>query len=56
MAKTDTKTTNPLNEIRDLKLKIQDIRMSIKAGIEKNTNAHKAARRELAQKLTKLNK
>ncbi|MBI3954508.1 hypothetical protein HY333_00540 [Candidatus Collierbacteria bacterium] len=51
MPKTKTKTkTDP---IRELKIKIQEIKLNIKAGREKNTNAVASLKRELAQLLTK---
>lgn len=42
-----------VNQIEELKTKIMSIRLNIKAHQEKNTNAHKALRKELAQLLTK---
>lgn len=56
-----TNKTNPskkpnLTNVPDLKTKIMEIRLSIKAHQEKNTNAHKAVRKQIAQLLTKSHK
>jgi ribosomal protein L29 len=52
--KTKTTKANPtLGSLSDLKTKIMEIRLSIKAHQEKNTNAHKAVRKQIAQLLTK---
>ena len=47
------KTQDVLSE---LKTKLVEIRLTIKAGQEKNTNAHKKLKKEIAQLLTKNNK
>lgn len=51
MAKT--KTENPTETLEELKIKLADIRLKIKAGQEKNTNAHKKTKVQIAQLLTK---
>ncbi|HSV94449.1 MAG TPA: hypothetical protein VLH94_00525 [Spirochaetia bacterium] len=43
-------TTQTLDE---LKIKLSDIKLKIKAGQEKNTNAHKKTKVEIAQLLSK---
>lgn len=51
-----TNKTNPSkkpNSLSSLKTKIMEIRLSIKAHQEKNTNAHKAMKKQIAQLLTK---
>ena len=51
-----TNKSNPSkkpNSLSDLKTKIMEIRLSIKAHQEKNTNAHKATKKQIAQLLTK---
>jgi len=50
---TKTKTEKPRETLDDLKLKLADIRLKIKAGQEKNTNAHKKTKVQIAQFLTK---
>lgn len=50
MTKTKTEKTMTLDE---QKIKFADIKLNIKAGIEKNTNAHKKLKKEIAQLLTK---
>jgi len=56
MAKT-TKTTKSApkktDSLSDLKTKMVEIKLSIKAHQEKNTNAHKAVRKQIAQLLTR---
>lgn len=42
-----------MTNVPDLKTKIMEIRLSIKAHQEKNTNAHKAVRKQIAQLLTR---
>ena len=42
-------------QITDLRSKLQDTRLQIKAGKITNTNAHKKLKKELAQLLTKQN-
>ncbi|MBI2326481.1 hypothetical protein HYU91_03770 [Candidatus Collierbacteria bacterium] len=41
------------DSLSSLKTKIMEIRLSIKAHQEKNTNAHKATKKQIAQLLTK---
>ena len=41
------------SKVMELKAKIAAVRLDIKSGSEKNTNAHKALRTELARLLTK---
>jgi ribosomal protein L29 len=58
MATKKTETTNRselLKKIAELRGKLQEVRLNIRAGQEKNTNAHKKFKKELAQLLTKLN-
>jgi ribosomal protein L29 len=50
MATKKTKTTSSLS---DLKQKYATLRVDIKAGREKNTNAHKSLKKKIAQLLTK---
>ena len=50
MTKKKIATTTSLAE---LKTKLVSIRLSIKSGQEKNTNAHKKLKKEIAQLLTK---
>jgi len=45
--------TIPQTKLAELKTKLASIRLSIKAGQEKNTNAHKDIKKEIAQLLTK---
>lgn len=52
MAKSKTQTTTT-NTLDDLKIKISDVKLKIRAGQEKNTNAHKKLKKEIAQILTK---
>lgn len=49
---TKTKTEKTIANLDELKIKLADIRLKIKSGLEKNTNAHKALKREIAQILT----
>lgn len=51
MPKTKTDTT--ISTIDELKIKIAGIKLHIRAGQEKNTNAHKKLKKEIAQFLTK---
>lgn len=41
------------NSLSELKAKLLEVRLSIKAHQEKNTNAHKATRKQIAQLLTR---
>ncbi len=47
-----TKTETPIATLEELKIKLADIRLKIKAGQEKNTNAHKKTKVQIAQFLT----
>lgn len=49
---TKTKTEKTISNLDELKIKLADIKLKIKAGQEKNTNAHKALKKEIAQILT----
>ncbi len=48
-----TKIETPLETLDELKIKLSDIRLKIKAGQEKNTNAHKKTKVQIAQLLSK---
>lgn len=50
------KKTAPINELAQLKAKLMEVRLNIKARQEKNTNAHKATKKQIAQLLTKQGK
>lgn len=50
---TKTKSENTLKNLDELKIKIADIKLQIRAGQNKNTNAHKKLKKEIAQILTK---
>lgn len=52
MAAKPTKSSGP-SEISILKNKLMEMRLAIKAHQEKNTNAHKATKKQIAQLLTK---
>jgi ribosomal protein L29 len=52
---TKTTTDNPQSKLQELRTKIAAVRLEIRAGKTKNTNAHKALKKELAQTLTKIN-
>lgn len=47
-----TKTAEPMKSLAELKTKMVEIKLTIKAGQEKNTNAHKMIKKEIAQFLT----
>lgn len=49
---TKTKTETPAANLDELKIKIAGIRLNIRAGKEKNTNAHKKMKKQIAQLLT----
>ena len=49
---TKTKTDKTIANLDELKIKFADIKLKIKSGLEKNTNAHKALKKEIAQILT----
>ena len=51
---TKTKIEKKTETLEELKIKLADIRLKIKAGQEKNTNAHKKTKVQIAQFLTKL--
>jgi ribosomal protein L29 len=55
MTKVATTTTNKefAAKVMELKTKIAEVRLNIRSGQEKNTNAHKPLRAELARLLTK---
>lgn len=48
-----TTTATPATSLAELKTKMVEIKLTIKAGQEKNTNAHKKIKKEIAQLLTK---
>jgi len=48
-----TKIETPIETLDELKIKLSDIRLKIKAGQEKNTNAHKKIKVQIAQLLSK---
>lgn len=48
-----TKTTTPATTLEDSKIQLASIKLNIRAGIEKNTNAHKKLKKQIAQLLTK---
>lgn len=48
-----TKTTSPLTNLEESKIKLASIKLNIRAGIEKNTNAHKKIKKQIAQLLSK---
>jgi len=48
-----TKTENSIETLDELKIKLADIKLKIKAGQEKNTNAHKKTKEQIAQLLSK---
>jgi ribosomal protein L29 len=50
-----TKIETPLDTLDELKIKLADTRLKIKAGQEKNTNAHKKIKVQIAQLLTAKN-
>ena len=50
-----TNKTN-LTNLSDLKARLMEVRLNIKARQEKNTNAHKALKKQIAQLLTKKGK
>ena len=55
-ATTEAKVEKTMDTLAELKTKLVEIKLSIKAGQEKNTNAHKKMKKEIAQLLTKSNK
>jgi len=48
-----TKTENTQETLDELKIKLTDIKLKIRAGQEKNTNAHKKTKVQIAQLLSK---
>ncbi len=52
MPKSTPKTTTQ-DSLAELKTKLVEIKLTIKAGQEKNTNAHKKLKKQIAQLLTK---
>lgn len=56
IANTEAKVEKTMDTLAELKTKLVEIKLSIKAGQEKNTNAHKKMKKEIAQLLTKSNK
>lgn len=51
---TTTDTKDLLKKIKEVRLQLWDTRLNVKAGKEKNTNAHLPYKKQLAQLLTKL--
>lgn len=49
---TKTKTDKTIANLDELKIKYADTRLKIKSGQDKNTNAHKKLKKEIAQILT----
>jgi len=52
--KTKSPSTN-MDKVQKLKLELSQIRLNIKTGKEKNTNAHKKLKLQIAQLLTNNN-
>ncbi|KKS32924.1 MAG: hypothetical protein UV37_C0012G0052 [Candidatus Collierbacteria bacterium GW2011_GWA1_42_60] len=48
-----TKIETPIETLDELKIKLADIKLKIKAGQEKNTNAHKKTKVQIAQLLSR---
>jgi ribosomal protein L29 len=48
-----TKTEKTIETLDELKIRLSDIKLKIKAGQEKNTNAHKKIKVQIAQFLSK---
>jgi len=48
-----TKNQTPAITLDESKIKLASIKLNIRAGIEKNTNAHKKLKKQIAQLLTK---
>jgi len=48
-----TKTATPITTLEESKIQLASIKLNIRAGIEKNTNAHKKIKKQIAQLLTK---
>lgn len=46
-------TTTPTQSLEELKTKFAEIKLAIRANQEKNTNAHKKIKKQIAQFLTK---
>lgn len=49
---TKTKTEQPTTNLDELKIKLSGIKLKIRSGQEKNTNAHKKMKKQIAQLLT----
>lgn len=47
-----TKTDQPKENLDELKIKLAGIKLNIRSGQEKNTNAHKKLKKQIAQFLT----
>ena len=47
-----TKIETPQETLEELKIKLADIKLKIRAGQEKNTNAHKKTKVQIAKFLT----
>ncbi len=47
-----TKIESTITNLEDSKIKLAGIKLHIRAGIEKNTNAHKKLKKQIAQLLT----
>jgi|CXWL01.1.fsa_nt_gi ribosomal protein L29 len=54
--KTNKSDSSNKSDLATLKAKLLEIRLAIKAHQEKNTNAHKATKKQIAQMLTNKNK
>ncbi len=48
-----TATPAPTQTLEEMKIKYAEIRLTVRAGKEKNTNAHKKLKKQIAQFLTK---
>jgi len=53
--KTQAKKDNKNKSLLELKKELINVRLKIKAGQEKNTNAHKTLKKQIAQLLTRQN-
>lgn len=54
--KKENTTTNKNNTLAELRAKLAQVRLNIAAGQEKNTNAAKPLKKQIAQLLTKKDK
>lgn len=50
-----TKIQTPAITLEESKIQLASIKLNIRAGLEKNTNAHKKIKKQIAQLLTKTN-